>query len=107
MIDESICSQSGQSYDFGVLDGILSGLGVAAGVTCTPITALGIASGAQCTQQAVCCTNNTFVSLRYALVIRPWVIRTDARWFCFFFPCRTVLSTLPALLSTSTCEVDI
>jgi hypothetical protein len=79
MNDEPIFSQSGQSYDFGVLDGVLSGLGVAAGVTCTPITALGLSSGAQCTQQAVCCTNNTFVSLHYALVDRPCVIRTNAQ----------------------------
>ncbi|KAG6375852.1 hydrophobin 2 [Boletus reticuloceps] len=38
--------------------GVLLGLGVNAGVECTPVTVIGLLSnGAQCTQQTVCCND--------------------------------------------------
>jgi hypothetical protein len=71
MIHTSIVFQNGESYNFdGGLSNILSGLGGAGGVTCTPVTALGVGSGADCNQQTVCCTNNNVVSLHHASVQR-------------------------------------
>ncbi|KAF8136264.1 fungal hydrophobin [Boletus edulis] len=40
------------------LIGVLLGLGVNAGVQCSPITIIGaLSNGAQCTQQTACCEN--------------------------------------------------
>jgi hypothetical protein len=70
MIHPSIVFQDGENYDFtsAAGGGLISGTGVNAGLTCTPITLLALSSGADCTQQAVCCTNNGLVSLHHALV---------------------------------------
>jgi hypothetical protein len=81
MIYESICSQSGTKFS-GSLGGTLTSPG---GATCTPITAFGTGSGGTCTQQPVCCTNNTQVSLHHALVHRRLAIRTDGMT-TFSFP---------------------
>ncbi|KAF8437523.1 fungal hydrophobin-domain-containing protein [Boletus edulis BED1] len=38
--------------------GLLNGIGVNAGIACTPITIIGaLSNGAQCTQQTACCSN--------------------------------------------------
>ncbi|KAI9570794.1 fungal hydrophobin [Boletus coccyginus] len=42
--------------------GILNGLNLGAGITCSPIGVIQVA-GNSCTQQPVCCTGNTFNGL--------------------------------------------
>ncbi|KJA19437.1 hypothetical protein HYPSUDRAFT_95468, partial [Hypholoma sublateritium FD-334 SS-4] len=43
----------------GVLGIVLQDVTAQVGLTCSPVTAVGVA-GNSCTQQAVCCTNNSF-----------------------------------------------
>jgi len=100
VIYECIHSQQTTSAVSGLL-GVLNGLNLGAGLTCSPISIIGI-PGNSCTQQPVCCTGNTFVSC----------VPSDGTdgvltFFLPLAPYRTVWSMLPALPSTSTCEVDI
>ena len=67
------CSQSGTIFT-GILGGTLSGIGLLAGVTCTPVTVVGTGSGGSCSQQSVCCSNNNYVSLHHVLVHRRLAI---------------------------------
>ncbi|KAF8437520.1 fungal hydrophobin-domain-containing protein [Boletus edulis BED1] len=59
MTHESIRSQNPSSFGgLSGLLGLLNGIGINAGIECTPVTVIGLLSnGAQCTQQTACCTN--------------------------------------------------
>ncbi|KAF8448058.1 hypothetical protein L210DRAFT_2834811 [Boletus edulis BED1] len=60
MTHKSIHSQNPSTFKegpLGLID-VLLGLGVNAGVQCSPITIIGaLSNGAQCTQQTACCEN--------------------------------------------------
>ena len=104
---ESICLQSGfglSSLAGGSVLSLLDGTTVLAGLTCDPITVIGALTGSSCTQQTVCCTDTSSVSLYYALFHSYLAIFTDAYGF-FFSPCRPLWSTSPA--TTLACEVDV
>ena len=51
---------------------ILKGLGIVVqdvdalvGLTCDPITVIGVGSGSSCSANAVCCEDNSHVSIRF------------------------------------------
>ncbi len=75
----------------GLLDIVIEGLGVLVGLTCSPISVIGVGSGA-CSANAVCCQNNSFVSV---LVVSREA--RDSSWFAR----RAVSSPLAASLSSS------
>jgi len=61
VIPECIRWQQYTAAASGVL-GVLNGLNLAGGATCSPVSIIGVA-GDSCTQQPVCCSNNNFVSV--------------------------------------------
>ncbi|KAI9570792.1 hypothetical protein HD554DRAFT_2018170, partial [Boletus coccyginus] len=56
------CRLPRRSPNYGLLGLALPSIDGLIGRGCTPTTVIGTGSGASCTQQAVCCTDNSFVS---------------------------------------------